>query len=127
MSNHPSSSKGDQDQNDDTDFQRFRDELRTIQGRIEKTAVVGESLQSTEHELQLHLQALSARSRQAYDPSDDAKASELSRRIANLSRQSDELSKDSNLISRPTEQSPDIVSEIYYFPPSPIFLHKCYI
>lgn len=103
MSNFPpSSSRGGEGHDSDSDFESFSDQLRSIQGRIEKTAVVGESLQSTEHELQLHLQALSAKRKEAYDASQDEKAQELKERIANLSRAADELTHDSNLISRRT-------------------------
>lgn len=116
MSNFPSSSQGgDGDQDDNPDFQSFHDQLRAIQGRIEKTAVVGESLQSTEHELQLHLQALSARTKDAYDAAEDEKASELKKRIANLSRDADELTKESNLLSRRTGSGPNSDMVCFYF------------
>lgn len=108
MSNFSSSSKdGGGNQDDNSDFQSFHDQLRAIQGRIEKTAVVGESLQSTEHELQLHLQALSARTNDKYDATEDEKASQLKTRIANLSREADELTKESNLLSRRTGTGPN--------------------
>lgn len=106
MSNFPPSSLGGEDQDENSDFKSFSDQLRSIQGRIEKTAVVGESLQSTEHELQLHLQALSARKKDAYDAAKDEKALELKERIARLSREADELTQDSNLISRRTSSGP---------------------
>lgn len=102
MSNFLSSSQGGDDQDENSDFQSFSDQLRAIQSRIEKTAVVGESLQSTEHELKLHLQALSARRQEAYDAAKDEKSLELKERIANLSREADEITKESSLLSRRT-------------------------
>ena len=97
-SNPPSSQGTDEDD----DMKAFHDQLKVIQGRLEKTAVVGESLQSTQHEIQLHLQALSSRSKDAYDAGEDSKAIELKKRIENLSQEADELTKESNLISRRT-------------------------
>lgn len=102
MSNFIPSSQGGDDQDENSDFQSFSDQLRAIQSRIEKTAVVGESLQSTEHELKLHLQALSARRQEAYDAAKDEKSLELKERIANLSREADEITKESSLLSRRT-------------------------
>lgn len=112
MSNLPSSSQGGGDQDENSDFQSFSDQLRAVQGRIEKTAVVGESLQSTEHELQLQLLALSSRKKDAYDAAKDEKSLELKERIANLSREADEITKDSSLLSRRTASgtNSDIVS-----------------
>lgn len=110
MSNIPSSSKGDADDNP-SDIQSFSDQLRAIQGRIEKTDIVNKSLQSTEHELKLHLQALASRSKTGPNPVEDAQTAELNNRIQALSRQADELTKDSNLISRRTGVGADSVSK----------------
>ena len=110
MSNIPSSSKGDADDNP-SDIQSFSDQLRAIQGRIERTDIVNKSLQSTEHELKLHLQALASRSKTGPNPVEDAQTAELNNRIQALSRQADELTKDSNLISRRTGVGADSVSK----------------
>lgn len=110
MSNFPSSSKGDAN-DDPSDFDSFSDQLKAIQGRIEKTNVVNKSLQSTEHELKLHLQALASRQKKGPNPSEDAQTAELNNRIQALSRQADELTKDSNLMSRRTGVGADMVSK----------------
>lgn len=92
-------------------FNAFHDQLRAIQNRLEKTAVVGESLSSTQHEIQLQLEALSAKSSEIYVSENDTKATELKERIRTLSRQADELTKDLTSSRTDTENSPaDVVS-----------------
>lgn len=104
-SNPPSSHETGGIQDENPDVMAFHDQLRSIQARLEKTAVVGESLQSTQHEIQLHLQALSSRSKEACDSGEDSKAAELKKRIENLSYEADEVTRDSNLISKRTNES----------------------
>lgn len=107
-SNPPSSSPGvGGNQDNDPTLKAFHDQLRAIQGRLEKTAVVGESLSSTQHEIQLHLQAISSRSNQAYDADEDEKAAELKERVRNLALQADEITKESTSISRRVNQNND--------------------
>lgn len=106
--NSPPSAQGSGANHDEDDsITAFHEQLRAIQGRLEKTAVVGESLSSAQHEIQLHLQALSSRSNSSYNAEADAKAAELKQRIKNLSQEANELTSRSSFLSRRTENDSD--------------------
>lgn len=101
-----------------TEILQFRNQLRSIHGRMQQTAALGESLVSTEHEIQLYMASLkgnnpSASSLQdAFDEQQVKKSQELQEKIKALTKRSDDLVAESTSIG-PQGISDSLVSFNY--------------
>lgn len=89
-----------------SEISQYRNQLRTIHGRMQQTAALGESLVSTEHELQLYLKELkeanpsSSSLQDAFDEQQAKKSQELQQKIKTLTKKSEDIVVETTGINR---------------------------
>lgn len=89
-----------------TEISQYRTHLRTIHDRMQQTAAFGQSLVSTEHEIQLYLKELKDTNprgsslQDAFDDQQEKKSQELQEKINSLTKKSEDIVAETAKINR---------------------------